>query len=176
MKRVAIRTDSSNAIGTGHVIRCLTLAKALKARGSEVAFVCRAHPGNLIEFLTRCGFEVVTLPEPKAREDYQDPQAPDSYLDWLGVTPDQDAQETFEGLSKISRNWDLTVVDHYALGRDWELSARKWSQKLMVVDDLANREHVADLLLDQNVFENPFTTIVRSRIPSILIRLICSPS
>ena len=49
MRNIVIRTDASLKIGTGHVMRCLTLASELKNLGAKVDFICRAHDGNLIE-------------------------------------------------------------------------------------------------------------------------------
>lgn len=58
---IMIRTDASLQSGTGHVMRCLTLAEALRQRGATCRFVCRAHPGNLIEFVQNRGFMVHAL-------------------------------------------------------------------------------------------------------------------
>ena len=46
--KIAIRVDSSVKIGTGHVMRCITLANSLRKNGAEVLFICRKHDGNMI--------------------------------------------------------------------------------------------------------------------------------
>lgn len=44
---------------------------------------------------------------------------------------------------------DLLVVDHYGLEASFERSARPWAKRILAIDDLANRPHAVDLLLDQ---------------------------
>jgi spore coat polysaccharide biosynthesis predicted glycosyltransferase SpsG len=38
---IVIRTDASDQIGTGHFMRCLTLADCLARHGVTVLFLCR---------------------------------------------------------------------------------------------------------------------------------------
>ena len=59
-----IRADASHDIGSGHIMRCLTLAHELSRRGHEVRFICRALPGHLGETIERAGFGLVLLPVP----------------------------------------------------------------------------------------------------------------
>ncbi|MBM3273409.1 UDP-2,4-diacetamido-2,4,6-trideoxy-beta-L-altropyranose hydrolase, partial [Candidatus Kaiserbacteria bacterium] len=56
--KVVFRTDASLHIGTGHVMRCLTLAEALRECGAHCRFICRSHPGNLIKEIGQRGFDV----------------------------------------------------------------------------------------------------------------------
>ncbi len=59
---VAIRVDASNQIGTGHFMRCLTLADSLRLRGAGVRFTSRNLPAHLREMLSERGHEFVLLP------------------------------------------------------------------------------------------------------------------
>ena len=59
--KVLFRTDVSIQIGTGHMMRCLTLAKTLRSNGTECFFVCRKYPGHLMDIIREAGFEVITL-------------------------------------------------------------------------------------------------------------------
>ena len=47
MTRILIRCDASLMIGSGHVMRCRTLARELQRRGAQVNFLCRRQPGDL---------------------------------------------------------------------------------------------------------------------------------
>lgn len=148
---IAFRTDASLDIGTGHVMRCLTLADALRRRGAVSRFVCRAHAGNLIDSILKRGFEVIALPHDTricAAPPYN--VAPSfAYAHWLGADWEIDAEETRAALEGKPVDW--LVVDHYALDARWERSLRTVCRRLMVIDDLADRQHDCDLLLDQNL-------------------------
>lgn len=145
MGTIAFRVDASTAIGAGHAMRCLTLADALRARGQTCVFVSRLHPSNLVPLLQDRGYHVHALQaaaKPSAG-------ALPGYAGWLGVDPLLDALETAESLADTRPDW--LVVDHYALDARWEEAARGRASRLMVIDDLADRRHAADLLVDQNV-------------------------
>jgi len=144
--RLAFRVDASIVIGTGHVVRCLSLARALQAQGAEVAFVMRNLPGNMISQVAAEGFKVLDLPTPEA---VFDPAAATDHVVWAGVPAARDAVETAAALAGTV--WDWLIVDHYAFGREWEVAARPPTARLMVIDDLADRAHECDLLLDQNL-------------------------
>jgi len=60
--KAAFRVDASLEIGSGHVMRCLTLADALRAAGARCLFVSRLHPGHLLELIRQRGFAVTALP------------------------------------------------------------------------------------------------------------------
>lgn len=144
--RVGFRVDGATFIGLGHVMRCITLAGELRERGAAVTFVCRAHPGHAGDLITDAGFGLGILTVDQQRTDA--PRA--EYADWLGGKIDEDASETgaiFEELGGL----DLLVVDHYAIDDAWETHLRSATRAIAVIDDLANRRHDADLLLDQNI-------------------------
>jgi UDP-2,4-diacetamido-2,4,6-trideoxy-beta-L-altropyranose hydrolase len=75
--------------------------------------------------------------------------AESEYANWLGADWETDAFQTLEALAGYK--WDWLIVDHYAVDARWERIARNACQRLMVIDDLANRQHDCDLLLDQNL-------------------------
>lgn len=125
--RVAIRADASVTIGSGHVMRCLTLAEALRREGAEVLFLCREVPGHLGEVIRRRGFD----------------------LAWV-----EDEGEPAGRLGMAIDGLDLLIVDHYALDREWEQACRSATKAILVIDDLADRPHDCDLLLDQNLLPN----------------------
>lgn len=148
--RVVMRVDASLQIGSGHVMRCLTLADELRSRGAEVHFICREHPGNLFALIAERGCPIVRLP---LAEPEQIPSSGDvAHAAWLGAPWQQDAQETVAALPSGGVDW--LIVDHYALDQRWEQYVRPHVGKIMVIDDLADRPHDCDLILDQNVCDN----------------------
>jgi len=144
----AFRTDASLTIGTGHVMRCLTLADALRERGAVCRFICRDHPGNLIDAIRKRGYGVHILPP------CEHPQVPQAeslprHAAWLGCDWQTDAQRT--AFAMADRRHDWLVVDHYALDARWESALRDKANRIFAIDDLGDRPHDADLLLDQNL-------------------------
>jgi UDP-2,4-diacetamido-2,4,6-trideoxy-beta-L-altropyranose hydrolase len=130
-------------------MRCLTLAKAFKEKNAEVSFICRDHEGNLIEKIQTEGFRVYTLTTRSGDNEYQGHLA---HSEWLGVSQQQDANDCQPILEEINPDW--LIVDHYAIDQTWQLELKPYYQKLMVIDDLGDRNHDCDLLLDQNYGSN----------------------
>ena len=151
---VVIRADASTSIGSGHVMRCLTLAHRLKKeKNAKVVFVMRVLPGNLIDVVEKQGFEVLKLPP--ANQKY----SLSGYGLWLTVPMEVDAQQTIEILQHYLQDHgcnavDRLIVDSYALDEQWEQVLWPYCNEIMVIDDLANRRHDCDILLDQNFYLN----------------------
>jgi UDP-2,4-diacetamido-2,4,6-trideoxy-beta-L-altropyranose hydrolase len=145
--RVVIRTDASLQIGTGHVMRCLTLATELLERGAEVQFMCRLHDGHLIDFIKGRGFAVVALPKGASLRAVGTKDMLD-HGHWLGCDWQTDVDQCS---AAISAPVDWIIVDHYALDHRWETAMRDQSNQIMCIDDLADRQHDCDVLLDQSL-------------------------
>ncbi len=151
--KAVIRADASIEIGTGHVMRCLTLAHALKKRGVTVSFITRQHPGNLIAEIKQQGFEVYPLAA-KPDDDDQAPGAKtNDYASWLGATQTQDADASQAIINKLQPTW--VIVDHYALDRTWHDKIKPACEAVLVIDDLADRHYHCDVLVDQNAGATP---------------------
>lgn len=150
--KILFRVDASLIIGTGHVMRCLTLAKEIVKTGAMCHFACREHPGNLIDFIRQHGFEVTALPMSKHQEPTRDEleSLSPSHSAWLGCDWASDAAQT--KVVSSARAYDWLVVDHYALDVRWESAMRNVANRIMVIDDLADRQHDCDVLLDQNFY------------------------
>jgi len=142
--QIAIRVDASIQIGTGHVMRCLTLADALKQRGADVYFICRQHRGDLNAFIESKSYTVFILENLLIEPEY-DKTLPHAH--WLGCSQLHDAEACQAILRQHPVDW--LIVDHYALDSQWEKRLARFYKKLMVIDDLADREHDCSLLLDQ---------------------------
>ncbi|KGR90101.1 pseudaminic acid biosynthesis protein PseG [Ureibacillus massiliensis 4400831 = CIP 108448 = CCUG 49529] len=131
MKKIIIRTDASVEIGSGHVMRCLTVAKYLQEYDCKVKFFMKQLPGNLIDYVKEEGFVNITQIE-KA---------------------------------------DLYIIDHYGIDEVWEKQVRPFTKKIAVIDDLANRRHDCDLLMDQNVVPN-FEMRYENLVPKNCVKLL----
>lgn len=151
-KQIAIRVDASISIGSGHVMRCLTLAEALRQEGRHVTFICRASAGNLASMLEQQGFAVHQLIDQEPEESTADSFRSDGSAGVAGLR-ELDQQADAEATVSFLRNnsWEWLIVDHYQLDETWESLVRPHVGKLFVIDDLADRQHDCDLLLDQNV-------------------------
>lgn len=147
--RICFRTDAALWIGTGHVMRCLTLADALSAAGHDCHFICRSHRGHLLDVIHGRGYTTTALP---AAVQQAEPMS-GSHANWLGVSAEQDAADTAAVLQPMDCDW--LVVDHYALDTQWESSMRACCRHVLVIDDLADRAHDCDLLLDQTYSRRP---------------------
>ena len=151
--RIAFRADASIDIGTGHVMRCVTLAEALRSRGHECLFIGRDHPGNLEALIRQKGFEVHLLAPGRSDALIPEQESVPAHSDWLGVPWHFDADQTRNIVG--GRQVDWVVVDHYALDARWEQEVSQVGAKVMVIDDLADRNHHCRLLLDQNLGRQP---------------------
>lgn len=136
---VVFRVDSSTQMGVGHLMRCLTLAGELKKRNHKITFICRELQGNIIDLIK---FKVIGLIGSSGF------QVDDLYLDLLGVTQEQDAEQVIRVLPE---NTDLLIVDNYALDEIWHKKLRQYTDKIIVIDDLADKNFDCDILLNQNL-------------------------
>tara|TARA_B100000315_G_scaffold184167_1_gene173160 strand:+ start:11059 stop:12534 length:1476 start_codon:yes stop_codon:yes gene_type:complete len=147
---IVIRTDASDSLGTGHVMRCLTLADELRSYGAKISFICREETGNLIELIEKKTYKVHTIS--------------------TSISLETDKKLTQNVLKNQPIFPDWLIIDHYEIDISWESSLRMFTKKIMVIDDLANKKHDCDILLNQNygTNENKYKGLV----PEDCIRLI----
>lgn len=150
MSSVVFRADASLQIGTGHIMRCLTIADALRQQGVKCSFMCRPLNGNLIEFIRERAYHVDVL-EPGCEPVDAFPE----HAHWLEASQREDAETCQAIIERYQPDW--LVVDHYGLEARWEQTVLDVSPstRLLVLDDLADRTHVAAILLDQNLGRVP---------------------
>lgn len=149
MHKVVFRVDSSLEIGGGHLRRCLALAAELRTQGAEIAFICRDHRGNLNSEVIDSDFILRELPSGAAAT--RKASNPPQHAGWLAASPENDAAETLQALS----GWgdpSALVVDHYGVDATWEHLMRKQVPRIVAIDDLADRQHACDVLVDSTPF------------------------
>lgn len=142
---IAFRVDASTRIGTGHFMRCLTLADAIKERGGSSRFLSRNLPDHLRGLLDSRGHTLLPLGPGDGSAD-----GGLAHSAWLGTSQQADARECIEALHDLTCDW--LIVDHYALDERWETPLRQRAKNIFVIDDIADRNHDCDLLLDQNFY------------------------
>lgn len=136
------RVDSSYKIGSGHLMRCLVLANSLSKAGHQISFICRNHEGDISKSLIKSKFKLNLLDNNNLEPSY------DNTNSWLGVSQEQDALQTINYLKDSVCDW--LIVDHYCIDKLWQKRLRKYTNKILVIDDLANRAHDCDILVDSN--------------------------
>lgn len=140
---IVFRVDASIIIGTGHVMRCITLADLMREKSAQVFFVCASLEGNLNDLIMKKGYRLFSF----STIDFYSTEI--NTWDWQS-----DAVTTFDVIHSEKVVVDWLIIDHYGLDHRWEQKLQEYSKKIMVIDDLANREHDCDLLLDQNYYKN----------------------
>ena len=142
---VIIRVDASLQMGSGHVHRCLALAEGLRQSDLEVIFLSREQPGDLINLVHKRGFKILTLPSYSRKIS---PARDANYAGWLGCSYQQDSDECHDALG--GKCADLLIIDHYSLDARWMREMRGCAERILVIDDLANRAFDCDYLINQN--------------------------
>ena len=127
---VVIRADANWNLGGGHVTRCLSLANGLWSQGWRCVFVGCDETEITVPALGASEHDFLALPHSESNE-----------IDWLRrCWP--------EGVA-------LLIVDHYGLDAQFESGCQPWAERVLVIDDLANRPHACDMLLDQTLGRDP---------------------
>lgn len=150
--QIVIRTDASSSIGTGHLMRCLTLAQALRKNNAVVFFLCREYDSQMCDLIEENGFTVKRLPTLKMQF-YGNDSVPAAVASHKVLWQD-DASQSINAIDSMGIKPDWLIVDHYALDKYWESTLRSSVKNIIVIDDLADRAHDCDLLLDQNYYMN----------------------
>lgn len=128
------RVDASVVVGTGHLMRCLTLADEVAARGSACTFLTKSLPASLLAKIIAKGFSHFPVED-----------GPGAFI----VGP-RDSASTSNIIATLKPRPTWLVADHYGIDKTWEQQVKPFIDRILVIDDLANRRHACDLLLDQN--------------------------
>lgn len=139
---LVVRADASEAIGSGHVMRCMAVAEQWRARGGQVHFACQPLQGHLITELQGRGYPAHILP------------AQAEANPWSTETVDQDARATRilmqELMARRPQRQAWLLIDHYQIDARWQDAVEIPGVRIAVLDDLANRPLKCDVLIDQN--------------------------
>lgn len=143
MKVVGFRVDAATHIGTGHLQRCLTLARELQKMSISSIFFVREYDRSWLNLVADNGFLYHVIGQSLIEDISYD------HSDWLGVSQEKDAEEFIKAITEYSIS--IVIIDHYSIDCIWEDIVKKTTSfPLIVIDDLANRSHNCELLVDQN--------------------------
>ncbi|MBM7484102.1 UDP-2,4-diacetamido-2,4,6-trideoxy-beta-L-altropyranose hydrolase [Bradyrhizobium sp. USDA 3686] len=169
MQQTVVRVDASVQMGMGHLTRCLTLANALAEGGIRSCFLLRGHAAGLASLVEGNRHAVRLLPDPRAAISAEMTGAGSGYAHWLPTTWQRDAEQTCQAMDEIG-SADWLIVDHYALDARWENACRRDGLRILAIDDLADRSHDCDILLDQNLVLQ-MDTRYRDRVSEACVQL-----
>ena len=149
--KILFRADASVQQGTGHIMRCLVIADELRKRGHECIFLTQPFLPDFLAQIEDRQHRLVFLKQNKMDLEYDSKD--NEYLAWLGRPIIQDAMETLDVIKYERPN--VIIADHYAINAIWTSIVSCQEVKTVVIDDLADREHYCDLLIDQNFGRTP---------------------
>ena len=130
-RRVLVRVDASESIGTGHAVRCIALSRELASRDMEPWFASRPGSGDQPDQVAASGSTVIRIDGP----------------------PTAEVAAILRNVPRVVRRrpFAALVMDHYSLGADWLSAARPLATRRLVIDDLADRPLPCELLVNSNL-------------------------
>jgi len=119
-RRAVFRADGGGVRGFGHWARCAAIA----------------------EYLSLLGWECILATASAAA-------LPDGFRGFADVVRLAPSDEASAGALRRAVAWaEILFVDHYGLDATFERACRGWARRVVAIDDLADRMHDADVLLD----------------------------
>ena len=143
MLRLVFRVDSGVKIGSGHVMRCINIANHLSIYCESITFICVNHKGNISNLIEH-PVKIIKKTENS----------------WLGNKWIDDVAETVSIIQNLNSSNSfnssvILIIDQYEIDYKWEDVVRPHVKKIMVIDDLADKKHNCDILLDQTIYADP---------------------
>ncbi len=147
-RNLFIRVDAGVQIGDGHFLRCLTLANKLKNKNNQIIFISNKLPKHFVEKIKKSNFKIYKI------NGYTHIQEEKLGKKIKTQLIHNDLVETKKIIEKYKNSTNWLIIDHYGIDYVWEKNVRTNIEKIIVIDDLANRKHNCDILIDQNFYEN----------------------
>ncbi len=143
---IAFRVDASLNIGSGHVMRCLSLAEHIKKQGHSCIFFTRPQAGSLEELIKSKGFKTIEM---NRSEFVTEAKETTEYQNWLQATENDDANDFINKTKNHNLSFEWLIIDHYGINQHWEKKVKQEcsAMQVLAIDDLI-RTHDVDILLD----------------------------
>ena len=130
LESLLIRADSSTATGSGHIMRCMALAQAWKAKGGNATFISFSDSAPMRSRLEDEGFTVIEVEKP-----HPHPGDWKTFAEVLEAHPDSPV-----------------VLDGYHFDTGYQARIKDSGHRSLVIDDIAHlKRYHADLVLNQNI-------------------------
>ncbi len=125
---VCIRADAGPEIGTGHIMRCLSIADRLKEKGEEVRFISANEHAK--EFITKRGFDCCVL-----------------------GTDLREMESEIPALERVESYIDssIVIVDSYYVTEGY-LCKIGIDKRIVYIDDMFATAYPVDVLINYNVY------------------------
>jgi UDP-2,4-diacetamido-2,4,6-trideoxy-beta-L-altropyranose hydrolase len=143
-----IRVDAGMQIGDGHFLRCLTLVNELKNKFRQIIFISNELPKHFSQIIEKNNFKICRI------DGYSHIQEEKIAMKLKKQLIQKDFIQTKKIIEKHKNSSNYLIVDHYGIDYVWEKNIRENIEKVIVIDDLANRKHDCDILFDQNFYED----------------------
>jgi UDP-2,4-diacetamido-2,4,6-trideoxy-beta-L-altropyranose hydrolase len=137
-KNLYVLVDASQKIGSGHLMRCLTLTRELNSIFNKIIFITSKESKSIINNIQN-NFEIIYI-------DSMEKMELGNFQDELKIIKNT--------LEKYSDDENFLLIDHYGVDSNFESSLKNIFMKIFVIDDLADRKHYCDLLIDHGYYKN----------------------
>jgi len=129
MRKSLFRCDGSTQIGTGHIMRCLSLAEGLKRKHWQCAFVMKDYDARLADKIEEKGFELRLIPK------------------------ESSLKEDLKLTRKYASQWKVSIIltDSYDLDREYLKTLKEDKFFVLSIDDSTQTHFYSDILLNQNI-------------------------
>ncbi len=130
-KRIIFRADGSSQIGLGHMYRLLSIVEIVN-KSAKCVFVSHSFPSNFSRILVSFNVECIELKE----------------IAYSSENERKIIDEIPFDLSFLLNKNDIVVLDGYWFGPNYQKEIKKIGSYLIVIDDLAEREVIADVIIN----------------------------
>lgn len=147
-KKIVFRLDCGKVIGSGHLMRCLSMARVFKRINLECIFITHSFSKEIIEKEIKGEFKIIYL---NYLKNIKNPEKFEKLIfnKRKNIYASKEKFEVLDIIKNKIKNVDTLIVDHYGISEKWEKYIKINSQIILVViDDFFNRSHYCDFLID----------------------------